>query len=483
MLRAAAKALVARKHGPSLYDLCDPLLRNPGKGDAHLRTFYRTALANPALRPLLARAGLPQLSDPARRRAVQDAIVQARDASAPDWAAVGRPIADLIDQLPQSHPHRSRAAAVHRTPSSADIDGIIRSCAAHLLRSFRRNGFLPAYAAFNLAGDPDLRGRDLVTTLTGFNARTYKNATLLFNLARACIVANRSLAALINPPWRGIAEPLWEPVQIRHRSAYYDAFFAEALMDYLSSGLASAEETSAARLAINQLIGFCLNESRENVLDPRDGRPTCVVTAIAPPPHACISRFFRNLKRDLGFGTFVCDFDTTVCALSAAARFGFEHPMLDQPLLDFIAGYQIGEDSQFPVTVGINDTIDYSGGIVTGSKAPAAISRSETISTPPLISTYWKSPSATMCGGASRPRRNASRCCGESSVSRRRWSRPARGPIRARTFTTCRNSIAPISGAVMRPSARCPKRRRTRSTPRAPSYGFVAPCSPMFTKT
>lgn len=115
LLRAGAKALVARKRGPSLYDLCDPLLRNPGKGNAHLRTFYRTALGNPALRPLLARAGLPQLTDPARRRAVQDAIVQARDDPAPDWAAVGRSIGDLIDQLPQSHPQRRRAPAVPRT--------------------------------------------------------------------------------------------------------------------------------------------------------------------------------------------------------------------------------------------------------------------------------------------------------------------------------------------------------------------------------
>ena len=33
-----------------------------------------TALANLALRPLLARAGLPQLRDPARFRALQDAL-------------------------------------------------------------------------------------------------------------------------------------------------------------------------------------------------------------------------------------------------------------------------------------------------------------------------------------------------------------------------------------------------------------------------
>jgi len=102
------------------------------------------------------------------------------------------------------------------------------------------------------------------------------------------------------------------------------------------------------------------------VLNPRDGRPTCVVTALAPPPHTRINRFFRNLKRDLGFGTYVPDFDTTVCSLSAAAQFGVDHPVLDQSLLDLFAGYQIGRsDNRFPVTVGINDTIDYTGGIVT----------------------------------------------------------------------------------------------------------------------
>ena len=46
------------KDGPSLYDLCDPLLLNCDGGDPHLGKFYRTALGNPALRPLLRRAGL-----------------------------------------------------------------------------------------------------------------------------------------------------------------------------------------------------------------------------------------------------------------------------------------------------------------------------------------------------------------------------------------------------------------------------------------
>ena len=71
------RALTAPKNGPTVYDLCDPLLLGPGGGDAHLRKFYKTAIANPALRPLLSRAGLPQLRDPAQFNALRDAIVAA----------------------------------------------------------------------------------------------------------------------------------------------------------------------------------------------------------------------------------------------------------------------------------------------------------------------------------------------------------------------------------------------------------------------
>ena len=63
---AAYRALTARKDGPSLYDVCDPLLLNHAGGDPHLGKFYRTALGNPALRPLLRRTGLTELRDEAR---------------------------------------------------------------------------------------------------------------------------------------------------------------------------------------------------------------------------------------------------------------------------------------------------------------------------------------------------------------------------------------------------------------------------------
>ena len=54
MLAEAYRALTSAKDGPSIYDLCDPLLLGAGGGDAQLRKFYHTAIANPALRRAVA---------------------------------------------------------------------------------------------------------------------------------------------------------------------------------------------------------------------------------------------------------------------------------------------------------------------------------------------------------------------------------------------------------------------------------------------
>ena len=365
MLANAYRALTAKKNGPSIYDLCDPLLLGSGGGDAHLRKFYRTAIANPLLRPLLSRAGLPQLADPSMYDALRAAIVAARDAESPDWLAIGRPLAALLDTLPGTHPRRGPAPTPGEPVTTAQIDHIIDACARHLLGMFARHDFIPGYAAFNLIGDPDFRGRELLMALQGLDARSYKNSTLLFNLARV-FIANSPAAAVINPPWHGLAERIWSPVQIRHRSAYYDAFYAEALMDFLGSGLATPPDAAAAQRAVEQMIGFCFNESRERVSSLVDRTPFDVVTAIAPSPHARFSRFFANIKSDLGFGLYVPDCDTTACAFSAATQFGSPGAMLDQPLVDFYGGYQMEvENNRAMLTVPINDNIGYGGGIVT----------------------------------------------------------------------------------------------------------------------
>ena len=364
LARAAYRALTSRKDGPSLYDVCDPLLLNQTGGDPHLAKFYKTALGNPALRPLLRRTGLAELRDETRLQALREALIRARDDAEPDWAAIGAPVAALLDTIELQHPRPKAASVPARAPDPAAIERVIRTCGAHLLRSFSRNGFIPTYAAFNLIGDADLRGREMLMALTGLNSRGYKNSTLLFNLARI-FIARSPARALINPPWTGIAEPMWEPMQIRHRSAYYDAFFTEALLSFAETGLASADEQSASRRAISDMVDFCLTTSREEV-PAQDGSTVSVITALAPLPHPRFSKFFAQIKQDLGFGIYVPDCDTTACAFSAATQAGSTDPILNQPLLDFYAGYQVGGGANQPkVTVPLNDNIDYEGGVVT----------------------------------------------------------------------------------------------------------------------
>ncbi|MCG6205321.1 hypothetical protein LPW26_11775 [Rhodopseudomonas sp. HC1] len=369
MAGAAVRALTARKQAPSLYDLCDPVFLGRKRGDSHISKFYKTALGNPALRPLLRRAGLPELQDPVRFRAVRDALIAARDATDPDWPAIGRPIAELLDSVQLQHPQPRPVALPTQMPRVADIESAIRAAGDHLLRSWQRSGFIPAYAAFNLIGDPDFDSRAFLAALTGLNARSYKNSTLLFNLARV-FIARSPAAGLINPPWRGIAEPMWAPVQIRHRSAYYDAFYIEALLSFIDSGLGSPEDVRTARRIIADMTEFCIKTSRERVRSV-DGEAFDVITALAPPPHPRFSRFFTHIKQDLGFGVYVPDCDTTACAISAATQANSTDPILDQPLIDFYASHQVRAGANAPlVTVPLNDNIDYDGGIVTWIDGP-----------------------------------------------------------------------------------------------------------------
>lgn len=364
MSGATLRALTAKKDAPTLYDLCDGVFLGHKGGDPHIVKFYKTALGNPALRVLLRKAGLPELRDPILFRRLHDALVMARDETDPDWFAIARPVAELLDTVTLRHPRPRSAIRPAQMPRLSDIDGAIRACGDHLLQSYGRNGFIPAYAAFNLIGDPDMGGREFTAALTGLNARGYKNSTLLFNLARV-FIARSPAAGVINPEWTGIAEPMWSPVQIRHRSAYYDAFYIEALLSLIDSGLSTPDEVKAARRIIADLTDFCLNTSREKVRTP-DGESFDVITALAPPPHPRFSRFFSQIKEKLGFGIYVPDCDTTACSISAATQANSSDPIIGQPLIDFYAAYQVRAGANQPlITVPLNPDVEYDGGIAT----------------------------------------------------------------------------------------------------------------------
>src|SRR4026207_864809 len=103
---------------------------------------------------------------------------------------------------------------------------------------------------------------------------------------------------------------MWQPMHIRHRSAYYDAFFTEALLSYGETGLAAADEAAAARRADLGVGGLCLDTpagggaSRRAISEmvdsslttsaeavpSHDGSTVRVVPALAPLPHPRFSR-------------------------------------------------------------------------------------------------------------------------------------------------------------------------------------------------
>ena len=113
------------------------------------------------------------------------------------------------------------------------------------------------------------------------------------------------------------------------------------------------------------MVDFCLGTSREEVR-AQDGTPFNVVTAMAPLPHPRFSRFFAQIKQDLGFGVYVPDCDTTACSFSAATQAGstirssISHCSISMPATRSASGA-----NEPRVTVPINDNIDYEGGVVT----------------------------------------------------------------------------------------------------------------------
>src|SRR3982751_5172116 len=121
---AAFRALTARKDGPSLYDVCDPVLLKYRGGDPHLGKFYRTALGNPALRPLLRRTGLPQLRDEGRLEGLRAALKAARGEDDPDWAAIGAPIAELMETIKLHPPQPAETQAPAKAPGLAEIERV-----------------------------------------------------------------------------------------------------------------------------------------------------------------------------------------------------------------------------------------------------------------------------------------------------------------------------------------------------------------------
>ena len=88
---AAYRALTARKDGPSLYDVCDPLLLSTA---AAIRILENSTGRRSAIRRCGRCCAGPACRSCATSRAcngLREALIRGRDDAEPDWAAIGRP--------------------------------------------------------------------------------------------------------------------------------------------------------------------------------------------------------------------------------------------------------------------------------------------------------------------------------------------------------------------------------------------------------
>ena len=192
-----------------------------------------------------------------------------------------------------STPGQNPRPRPRHAPGLAELEKIIRICGAHLLRSFGSNGFIPTYAAFNLIGDPDVRGREFLMAMTGLNSRGYKNSTLLFNLART-FIARSPAGDLINPPWtRDRRADVAADADPSSLGLLRCIFYRSVIKLHRNRSPIHAAETASSRRAISEMVEFCLGTSREDVRT-LDGSTVGVITALAPLPHPRFSRFFAQ---------------------------------------------------------------------------------------------------------------------------------------------------------------------------------------------
>src|SRR6266436_6278549 len=102
------------------------------------------------------------------------------------------------------------------------------------------------------------------------------------------------------------------------------------------------------------MVDFCLTTSREEVR-AQDGSAVHVITALPPMPHPRFSKFFAQIKQDLGFGIYVPDCDTTACSFSAATQAGSTDPTLNLDILEVsfrnLSRWKISETPQRLLTV------------------------------------------------------------------------------------------------------------------------------------
>lgn len=382
----------------SIYDICDrPVL----EGDCHtepgrnLRQVYRKLIGHPVLKYLILKGcqhpdiALTEISG------YQKMMHKAMQASSDNWQdaqwieTTFRPLAQLLDKIENPRwQQREKTERVDGELTRTDMQKMIDNCLHDILRVWdkdKNDPWFPVAAQVELSGDDHMDGKSFVNVLQGVGSFEYKNITVLFALIRCFLMTNPSRLKLIRKPYRGVCEPMSTSFAwIWHRIAFSDMNFFEHLIVFLDSEASRRQHYHRIVPILENLLRYCVCTSREWLETPNNRIQHPAITCLpkdAEGRQLCrLSKETWQKKRDLGFGDYVPDTDTTFLTLSMARKWldfvrkeqlSVDKVLLEEcesmlayPWVEIISEYQVGgKYNSNPPTIQITKPLDYEGAV------------------------------------------------------------------------------------------------------------------------
>lgn len=382
----------------NLYDICDPVLRSdvpsaePGR---NLALIYRTIPGNLALKQLLFR-GCRHPSIPIAEVPTYQAVFRAAlHATVDDWQSktwihtTMKPVAALLDQVETpSWQQRDVQPRARRSPDVDAIDRVLRAVTGDVFRIWakdQRDPYLPVAAQLVPTGDDHMDGANFLNVLCGLGSYANQNMVFLMSLLRCFLMANPRKRRWVRRPYRGLAEPMRNRLTwMWHRTAFYDGFFFEQLLNRLRHAPATPAERRQIISILENLVRFIVVDSREWLSSPNHGvrfpAITCLPQGDSELPLCRLSKRDWETKKMLGFGDYVADTDTTFVGLAIAQRWldlvmeqslDVDRELVEEcekflahPWVEIIHELQFGSRYESnPPTIQITKPLDYYGGV------------------------------------------------------------------------------------------------------------------------
>jgi hypothetical protein len=384
--------------GATLYDICAPVFRGekalsePGR---NLHLAYRRVAGHPLLKHLILRGCRRADIGSSELLRLQAMMRAALHASGEDWRSPSwiestfQPLARLLDRVESPRWQvRELARRAEANPPERELRALLDRCLKDAFRVWRRDRkdpWFPVAAQVVLSGDDHMDGESLLEILRGVGSFEYQNITVLFALIRCLIMAAPGRLRLLRRPYRGVSEPMSGSIAwIWHRIAFSDVNFFEHLLVLLELEGPGGRNVPRLLPVLENLLRYCLVTSREWLVTPNRGirHPaiTCLPKDDAGRPLCRLNGYAWQVKRQLGFGDYVPDTDTTFLTLAMARKWldlveRWKLPadpvllsecqrLLDHPWVEIIAEYQVGGPcASNPPTIHITKPLDYEGSV------------------------------------------------------------------------------------------------------------------------